>query len=372
MNGQELVTVNQGGAIDLEAAGFTIGGAANSAAAAAAFAEYREGKSANTLRTHDAALNDFAGYLRRLVARLDQALNDLNGQAATVAAEAAAWRDITGARLSDDPQAWKGITWGILRGYKRDLSTRGYAIATINARLSAVRIYVELAAAAGAIPVDELPLFKTVTGYGMKEGLEVDRKRATVRKGAKKAAPVKLTALQVSQLKRPITPTGQGLRDAFMMTLLLDHGLRIGELAGLTVEALDLEAGLLTFYRPKTEEWATHRLTADTMIAARRYLEARPATAGPGLWVASNRRGRLLPGPISERALAKRVKLLGELVDARGLSPHDLRHNWTDAALAGGTSDHALMDAGNWKSRSMIDRYRSRRAVANEGVNLRR
>ncbi|MEZ4672775.1 MAG: hypothetical protein R2932_00830 [Caldilineaceae bacterium] len=59
-----------------------------------------------------------------------------------------------------------------------------------------------------------------------------------------------------------------------LMCLLLDHGLRVGEVADLTVDAFNLKAGKLVFYRDKVEKTQTHKLTADTLWAIRNYIEA--------------------------------------------------------------------------------------------------
>jgi integrase len=63
----------------------------------------------------------------------------------------------------------------------------------------------------------------------------VDSTRAPTRKGAKKAQPVSLTPEQAARLKaQPDTP--QGRRDALLLGLLLDYGLRVGEVAGLQID----------------------------------------------------------------------------------------------------------------------------------------
>ena len=155
------------------------------------------------------------------------------------------------------------------------------------------------------------------------------------------------------------------------MALLLDHGLRVGELAALTVGALGLDQGLMTFYRPKVDMTQTHRLTVAALTAARRYLTMRPAGAPAGLWVASDRRGRLLARPMSARAISKRVSLLGLDHGAAGLSPHDCRHYWATSAAAAGTGVFSLRDAGGWSSVAMPARYVEAAAIANEGVILR-
>ena len=58
------------------------------------------------------------------------------------------------------------------------------------------------------------------------------------------------------------------------MCLLLDHGLRLGELALLDVTAFDLTAGLMIFDRPRVSKVQTHELTRDTLKAARAWFWA--------------------------------------------------------------------------------------------------
>jgi len=345
----QLATTNQAADLDQLDGAATVGQLANQAAAAWSFIDYRARKSANTLRTHDAALALFAQFL------IDRG---------------AAGAQLDAAALASDPAAWHGVTWGIVEGFKLHLLNQGYSIAAVNNRLSTIRVYAGMASKAGAIPADDLTHIKAVAGYGVTEGRRVDERRPRSRVGAKKSAAVGLTLDQARRLKMPADNTGQAARDALIMALLLDHGLRVGELAGLTVEALDLDAGMMTFYRPKVDMTQTHRLTAATLTAARRYLAMRPTIAGGGLWVASDRRGQLLPRPMSGRAISKRVGLLGLDVGAVGLSPHDCRHYWATNAANSGTGVFSLRDAGGWSSVAMPARYVEAAAVANEGVLL--
>ena len=353
MSDQALTILDQGAALDVasQAAALTVGQAANRAAAAWSFADYRARKAANTLRNHDAALSLFAAFL------IDRG--------------AAAFANLDAAALASDPAAWHGVTWGMVEGFKLHLLNEGYAIGAVNNRLSTIRVYAGLASKAGAIPADELTHIKAVAGYGVTEGRRVDERRPRSRRPkAKKSAAVPLSLDQARRLKSAADPTGQAARDALIMALLLDHGLRVGELAGLTVEALDLDQGLMTFYRPKVDKVQTHRLTAATLTAARRYLAMRPAGALAGLWVASDRRGRLLARAMSARAISKRVGLLGLDVGAVGLSPHDCRHYWATNAAGAGTGVFSLRDAGGWSSVAMPARYVAAADIANEGVIL--
>jgi integrase len=366
-----LLQAADGGALDVAArAAPTVGQAANRAAGAAALADYRRRKSANSLRTQDAALDLFARFLADLAGRGRAAAAGAGLDLADLDAAAAAWADLDGAALATSAATWRGVTWGIVEAWRSALLQDGYSVATVNNRLSTIRVYAGLASKAGAVPVDELTLLKAVGGYGATEGKRLDERRPRARVGPKKAAAVPLSLDQARALKRPADDTGQAARDALLMVLLLDHGLRVGELAALTVGALDLDAGMMTFYRPKVDKVQTHRLTAAALTAARRYLAMRPAGAPAGLWVASDRRGRLLARPMSARAISKRVSLLGLDHGAAGLSPHDCRHYWASTAAKSGTGVFSLRDAGGWSSVAMPARYVAAADIANEGVIL--
>ncbi|MEO8393944.1 MAG: hypothetical protein ABI700_13215, partial [Chloroflexota bacterium] len=108
-------------------------------------------------------------------------------------------------RLYSDPAAWSGITYGLVAGFVRWQLQNGYAIASINVRLSTVKQYAKLAFQAGALGAEPHALIRTITGYQFKEQKRVDEKRsaegAATRVGAKKAESVKLTVVQVKALK---------------------------------------------------------------------------------------------------------------------------------------------------------------------------
>ena len=218
-------------------------------------------------------------------------------------------------------------------------------------------------------------LIKTVKGYGHSHGAKVDDKRRSAdkltridRAGAKKETAVTLTIEQADRLKRKHADTPQARRDALLMCLLLDHGLRCGEVAGLLVTAFDLRAGVFVFRRPKVDKVQTHRMTTDTLRAAKAYIKTDTPAAGR-LLLGSLKSGAL-QGGMNERAINKRVGLLGRMVGAVGLSPHDCRHFWATRAARAGTDPFALQDAGGWNSLAMPRRYIDSAKVANEGVKL--
>jgi integrase len=260
----------------------------------------------------------------------------------------AAGVDTTGSINAAD--GWRGVTWGLVAGFVAWQARQGYAVGSINVRLSTVKAYAKLATQVGVIPPEEYIRIKAVPGYRHAEGRRLDAKRETTRKGGKKAEPISVSPEQAAALKAQADP-----HDRLLMCLLLDHGLRVGEVAALTPAAFDLARGVLTFYRPKVDKTQRHRLSKDTLAAARQVL--------PSLADDVNLFG-------VDRTIRRKVGQLGAAIGVKGLSPHDLRHYWATAAMRAGTPLKALQDAGGWSSPAMPLRYAESAEIANDGVKL--
>ncbi len=321
---------------------------ANKAAARQTFADHTARKSDNTIRRKIADLALFETFL-----------NSANIPA----------RD-----LYNDPQAWRGVTWGIVKAFTAWMLSQGYAIASINGRLSTVRTFAKLAAQAGAITPQESILIASVQGYANKEKKNIDDKRRAdgmpTRKGYKKAEAVIIPAdIAAKLITQPNTP--QGRRDALLMCLVLEHGLRVGEIALLTAKSFDVKAGTFIFIRPKVNKTQTHELTPATREAAKAYIKNDAPEAGI-IWRKSHKGTAELSSQLSEtsatRALTKRVELLGRKAGIVGLSAHDGRHYWATFEARSGTAIDRLMDAGGWNSPAMPLRYVEAAHIANEGT----
>src|SRR5204862_1381166 len=104
-------------------------------------------------------------------------------------------------KLVEDPTEWHGITFGLIEAFKRWQLEQGYAIASINAHLSTVKVYAKLATKAGILSSEEYAMIKMVSGYRHKEGRNVDAKREVTRVGDKKAEAVSISPEQARALK---------------------------------------------------------------------------------------------------------------------------------------------------------------------------
>lgn len=320
---------------------------ANGVAARHVFADYQQRKSSNSLRAQYSDLATFAEYI-------------CNAGADCPTAD----------ELQNEPDAWQGVTWGLVAGFVQWMLGQGLALASVNRKLSTVKVYAGLAAQAGALTGSDLALIKSVKGYGAKEFKRVDDKRTdagqATRKGAKKGQSTELTPAQVKALKsQPETP--QGRRDAVIMALLIDHGLRVGELAALRVTDIDLASGHLRFYRPKVAKTQTHKLTRDALAALRAYMPYAPAL-GPVL--RGSRKGGKLDGyGMTERSITLRVGELGRALGIEGLSAHDCRHYWATRAIRKGADPFAVLQAGGWTSMATVQKYVDETTIANAGID---
>jgi integrase len=144
----------------------------------------------------------------------------------------------------------------------------------------------------------------------------------------------------VNQLVASLTDVDEyTIRDALLMCLLLDHGLRASELALLKASDIDLKTGEMRFYRPKVKgtdhEWTTHKLTAETRQVSTYYLESLypPLLLEEGPLILATTRllkndagGQLLGEGLNRVRISERAAWLGKQLGIPKLSAHDCRH----------------------------------------------
>ena len=154
------------------------------------------------------------------------------------------------------------------------------------------------------------------------------------------------------------------------MCLLLDHGLRVSEVVQLTPASIKLGNGRLRFRRPKVKgsahEWATHKLTANTMRQATRYLNSfypSPLKPDGALILATTRLlkngegGHLLGDGMNRVRLSERVAWLGKKAGAEKISAHDCRHYCATKMARLGYGVDELMAWFGWTSAQTAMRY---------------
>lgn len=149
-------------------------------------------------------------------------------------------------------------------------------------------------------------------------------------------------------------PDMRDRRDEAIVRLMVETGMRAGEVVGLAVDDVDLSRGLAIVRRGKGGKGRTSPFGPQTGRAIDRYMRLRRshllADTAP-LWLGDRGKNFNYDG------LHKSLKYRASLAGLAGFHPHLLRHTAASRWLAAGGSEGGLMAVAGWSTRDMIDRY---------------
>ncbi len=221
-------------------------------------------------------------------------------------------------------RAWSEVQAADLDGYATWLSRRRVAPTTLARKLSAARALARHLVRSGARRDD------------FSELVQGPRPRRRL--------PGMLSAAEAASLvSSPDTSTPHGLRDRAMLELMYGSGLRVSELCGLELQALDLAEALVRVRgKGEKERLVPVGSTAATAIAA--YLKVgRPklvsARTGSALFISE--RGQALSRKtfwVNVKAAALRAGI------DKPVKPHLLRHAFATHLLAGGADLRSIQE----------------------------
>lgn len=146
--------------------------------------------------------------------------------------------------------------------------------------------------------------------------------------------------------------TFENRRDTALFRMLLDTGMRAGELAGLGTADIDDEQSI-AFVMGKGRRGRAVPYGSKTADALRRYRRVRtthPMAASDRLWL--GKKGRLTDSgmrQILERRAAE--------AKVENVHPHRFRHTYAHTWLANGGQEQDLMRLAGWRTREMVGRY---------------
>ena len=141
-------------------------------------------------------------------------------------------------------------------------------------------------------------------------------------------------------------------RDEAMIRLLLDCGIRVSQLCGLTVDGVDLDHGM-ALVRGKGDKVRPVYFSARTVRAVDRYVRARKTHRWSHLdALFLTQRGALTPDGARER-----MKVRGAQAGIVDLHPHRFRHTFAHDFLINGGQERDLKRLAGWSSDVMLERY---------------
>src|SRR3954469_25143344 len=153
-------------------------------------------------------------------------------------------------------------------------------------------------------------------------------------------------------------PVFFGRRDEVVLRLLLDTGIRVSELCGLTLAAVDLEREL-AYVTGKGSRPRVVPFGAKPGQAIARYLRIRALHAhasSPQLLLG-------LRGPMTTDGAREVLNVRSAQAGLDGVHPHRFRHTFAHRWLAGGGQKRDLMMLAGWRSDDMLSRYAASTAV---------
>lgn len=310
-------------------------------------ARYKDELTDNTTRRQKADLKLFFRYLQ--VAAYEYPIADFH-DLIDAGQTAHAW------------SLWQGVTYGHVEAFIQWQKVQGYAIGSINTRLSTIKAYCHLAHSARVLSLDDDTRISRIKSIRHKAGISLDKKRAVKRLGRKKEEPTIISPGHAALLKRQARA-----KDAVIMCLLLDLGLRCSELAQLKISNITMREGTIVFYREKVNITQKHRLTPDCLAALLAYL---PTVQGVYLLPGHRDRETKEERHMQTNGINKRVGELGRAIGIDNLSPHDLRHYLITSEAAKGTDSNTLQQIGGWSSPAMALKYMTDSEIANGGASF--
>jgi site-specific recombinase XerD len=162
-------------------------------------------------------------------------------------------------------------------------------------------------------------------------------------------------------------------RDTAIVRLMMETGIRAGEVVAMAVDDVDLNRELAVIRRGKGGKGRVVPFSPQTATAIDRYLRARRThrmASTPTLWLGADN-WRTFSYAALHRTLAGRAELAG----IKGFHPHKMRHTAATRWLRANGSEQGLMAVAGWSSRTMLDRYTAasaaeRAADEARGLNL--
>ncbi len=234
-------------------------------------------------------------------------------------------------------------TYPLLRRFLAQQVTLGYARASVARRVTAIHAFYRWAVARRLVERDPAVLLgRPKVASRLPVVLRPREAAALVEAPDPDEAP--------DLLQRAV-----GLRDRAVLELLYGSGLRVAEVAGLTLDRVDLDRGRVVVLGKGAKEREVP-LSEFAVEAVSAYLaEGRHRLMGAGsASLFFNRKGKPL-GTREIRALVGRYA--GRTLSGRRVSPHTLRHSFATHLLEGGADIRAVQELLGHASVATTQRY---------------
>jgi integrase/recombinase XerC len=238
------------------------------------------------------------------------------------------------------------VTYPMLRRFLAQQTTLGYARASIARRVGTIHTFYRWCLTVGVVASDPAALL------GRPKAVN---RLPTVLRPREAAELVEAPASPAADTDADPRSRAAALRDQAVLELLYGCGLRVGEVAGLTREQVDLDRGRVLVLGKGNKERELP-MSDYAVRAMREYLRVgRPSLTsdadGPLFF---NRRRN----PFSQRDIRAMLdRYAARMLPGRRVTPHTLRHSYATHLLEGGADIRAVQELLGHASVATTQRY---------------
>jgi integrase/recombinase XerD len=220
---------------------------------------------------------------------------------------------------------WRGVTTEQASAWVHSLSSAHYTVASLARKLSALRM---------------------LSRFLIREKIREDDITALL-SGPKPARKIPHTLTETEIARLVSAPTGsdpRSLRDRALLELFYSSGLRVSELAGLTLQQIDIERGFLRVFGKGSKERVVP-VGGKACDALAIYLSSgrphlvKPKATGSQLFL--NKFGRALSRVALWMIVKEQARRAGI---TKNVKPHALRHSFATHLLTGGADLRAIQE----------------------------
>lgn len=256
--------------------------------------------------------------------------------------------DILRPSATPDCYPWHTLDYARVMRVRSHLLDAGYAVATVNMALSALKSVAGAAFSMGLLDADRLTHIRSVrriSGDARRQGRALDS--SEIRAMLEAATGYAVLRSQ---------------RDRAILLLLCGAGLRAGELVALNVEDVDVTTGIVWVRQGKGRKSREIHLARKVCTQLKRWLKVRGVHDGP-LFSRISRADRSGHQRLTTTGLTGLLRQLCELAAVEYFTPHDLRRTFITQLLEQGIDINIVRQLAGHADISTTTRYDCRGEV---------
>ncbi|WP_421148533.1 tyrosine-type recombinase/integrase [Aeromonas dhakensis] len=237
---------------------------------------------------------------------------------------------------------WHSLDYGAVIQVRASLMSQGYAVATINMALSALKSVANTAFSLGLLDATTLTMIKTikrVSGDPKRQGRALTK--VEIRSMLNAAGDFSIARCQ---------------RDKAILLLLCGAGLRAGELVSLDIDDVGIPQGILHVRQGKGRKNRDIHLAGKVRKQLVSWLKARGCHPGP-LFTRISRAGRPGTQSLTKTGLTGILMQLRAIADIGHFTPHDLRRTFITQLLEQGADLNIVRQLAGHADVSTTTRY---------------